>query len=141
MSTARWIVIPNWDRFQHYKGRRPVWIKVYTELMDDPKYLSLSFHDRGLLHGLWLMYGLSRGCVPLDLKMLNRYLNGAAKMSNLEALRDAGFIRFRASKPLAKVGGKEPLEVEKERETPKAFNVLSTEENLTSVLELRKRFA
>ena len=27
-----WIVIPNWEKFQHYTDRNPPWVKLYTEL-------------------------------------------------------------------------------------------------------------
>ena len=101
MARQRWIEIVNWDRFQHYTDRDPIWIKNYTALLDDPAYRKLTAPQRGLLHGLWLMYAMSRRSIPLDLEMINRWLGVSAKMHTLEALNHAGFIRFRASKPLA----------------------------------------
>lgn len=124
---SAWIVIPNWERFQHYKDRQPKWIKVYTELMDDPEYLRLSFHRRGLLHCLWVDFALSRGCIPLDVKLLNRKFNAAIKMSDLEALNHAGFIRFSASKPGAKPYQDASPEVEEDKDKTKA--VTSYESN------------
>lgn len=99
-APEQWIVVRNWEKFQHYRDRHPTWIKVYTELLDDPAYLGLTWVQRGLLHGLWLWYAMSRGCVPLDLKMINRKLNCNVKMRTVEALNHAGFIEFSASKPL-----------------------------------------
>lgn len=96
----RWIVIRNWDHFQHYKDRAPSWIKDYTEQLDDHAYLALTFHQRGVLENLRLQYARSRGCLPLDLKMLNRKLAGDMKMESLEALKRAGFIQFTASEPV-----------------------------------------
>lgn len=29
--SRRYIRIVNWDRYQHYKNRRPPWIKLYTD--------------------------------------------------------------------------------------------------------------
>jgi hypothetical protein len=97
---SAWIVIPNWERFQHYKDRRPKWIKFYVELLDDPEYLRLTAPQRCLLHDLWLLFTLSRGLVPLDLNLLNRRLGLSVKMSTLASLNHAGFIQFSASKPV-----------------------------------------
>ncbi len=55
MRSQRYIRIRNWEKFQHYKKRRPVWIKVYVSLLDDPNYLELEPFQRGVLHGLWLL--------------------------------------------------------------------------------------
>ena len=30
----------NWDKFQHYKDRDPVWIKLHPELLDNDDYLT-----------------------------------------------------------------------------------------------------
>jgi hypothetical protein len=62
--SEQWIVIPNWDSFQHYKNRQPIWIKVYTELLENPDYRSLGGFHRGLLHDIWMLYALSRGELP-----------------------------------------------------------------------------
>lgn len=65
MSVAeRWIVIPNWAEFQHYKERDPKWIKNYTRLLNDAEYRALNGRLRGILHGLWLLYAASDGHVP-----------------------------------------------------------------------------
>ena len=36
---TQWIEIVNWDKFQHYKDRRPVWIKLHLDLLDNDDYL------------------------------------------------------------------------------------------------------
>ena len=41
--TDGWIVIPNWDKFQHYKDRDPVWIKLYLELNSRDDWRRLTF--------------------------------------------------------------------------------------------------
>ena len=101
MSSQQWIEVVGWDKFQHYKRRRPLWIKTYTELVTKREYLQLTGAERGLLHGLWMIYALSGGEVPADLKQLNRWLELSAKQVQLESLNHAGFTRVVASKPLA----------------------------------------
>ena len=112
MTNERWIVVRNWTRFQHYKGRRPSWIKTYVELLDDVEYLRLTGIQRATLHGLWLWYAQLNGgrdgedieptWIPLRLEMINRKLGLSVKMATIEALNHAGFIDILASNPLAK---------------------------------------
>ena len=33
-----WIVIPNWDKFQHYKDRHAPWLKDYVDQLDRDEY-------------------------------------------------------------------------------------------------------
>jgi hypothetical protein len=102
MSAALFIVIPNWDEFQHYKDRRPVWIKNYTELTTDRKYMSLTLRQRGILHGIWLLYAASRRDLGANVAQLGRMLGEeTVRTRDLEALSDAGFIELSASAPLA----------------------------------------
>jgi hypothetical protein len=121
-----WIIVNHWDTFQHYKDRRPPWIKNYTELLDDPDYLRLTVGERSLLHGIWLMYASHHGQLPLDARYLSRQLNIRATSQQLEALNDAGWITLSASKPLAnRLHDASPRarprargEAEKEKENP-----------------------
>jgi hypothetical protein len=98
---GRWIEIVGWDRFQHYSDRDPIWIKNYTALIDNPAYRGLTAGQRALLHGLWLLYAKSHREVRLDTGSVQRQLDLRTTSAQLEALNHAGFIRFRASKPLA----------------------------------------
>jgi hypothetical protein len=86
------LVIPGWERFQHYKDRNPPWIKTYTELLSDEAYLQLSGHRRAILHGLWLEYARSNCRLSLDTRTLTRRLGLKVSSSDLQALHDAGFI-------------------------------------------------
>lgn len=107
-----WIVIPNWDRFQHYGNyRQPPWIKLYTELLHDDDFQSLSPSDRQALVGLWLLYAMTRRRVREDTAKISRSLGQRVTKRTLERLNHAGFVQFSASAPLAP-----EVEVEVERE-------------------------
>lgn len=94
-----WIDVPNWDHFQHYgTSRRPLWIKVYTDLLRKDEYLDLTFAERGMLHGIWLAYADRNG--RLRAGDLSAVLHDRARISQVEALNEAGFIGLSASKPL-----------------------------------------
>ena len=97
-----WIVIPNWEQFQHRdvgRSKVPPWVKSYTRLLSDDDYLSLSWEQRGLLHGIWLEYARSLRQLPASRTSLSRRLGMTVRASQLEALNHAGFISFSASKP------------------------------------------
>ncbi len=34
--------VKNWEKFQHYKNRKPPWIRLYRDLLDDPEFFELS---------------------------------------------------------------------------------------------------
>jgi hypothetical protein len=104
-----WIIVPKWDRFQHYGDRRPTWIKVYARLLQDPNYLSLSMAEKGLLTIIWLSYS-QQNC-ELSLADLVQICGKRVSKVALVSLNHAGFIHFSASKPLAP-----NKEVEKEKE-------------------------
>ncbi len=118
----RWIIIPNWPRFQHYKERRPVWIKAYTELLADRAYLKLTLRQRGLLHGLWLAYAASGLDLGSSAAQVGRVLGEpTVRTRDIEALNHAGFITLSASKPLAERyqdASPEPRTKNLEEETP-----------------------
>jgi hypothetical protein len=49
------IRIKNWSEHQHFKDRRPPWIKVHREIIDDIEWHELSGDDAKLLISLWLI--------------------------------------------------------------------------------------
>jgi hypothetical protein len=58
------LVIKNWEEFQHFKDRDPIWIKVYRKLLDDIKWHELSGDDAKLLVMLWLLASENMGKLP-----------------------------------------------------------------------------
>lgn len=101
MSGEQWIVVPNWDRFQHYSDRDPIWIKTYVALLHDEDYLRLSGHARAVLHGVWVAYASSNGQIRLDPRSISSRLQLRVTSSDLESLIHAGFVEVSASRPLA----------------------------------------
>jgi hypothetical protein len=123
-DARRYIVIEKWDGphgFQHYKDRSPLWIKNYTELMSKDDYLGLTFHQRGVLHGLWLEYARARRQLPDSTVALTRRLGQRVTRATLDALNHAGFITYSASKPLAPRYQAASPEVEVEKKPPTPF--------------------
>lgn len=49
------IKVKDWKKFQHFKDRRPPWIKVYREILDDPDWHELDGNSAKVLLMLWLI--------------------------------------------------------------------------------------
>lgn len=47
--------IKNWQKFQHFKDRRPPWIKLYRDILDDDEWFSLPPISAKALVTLWLL--------------------------------------------------------------------------------------
>ena len=54
--------IKNWHKFQHFSDRKPLWIKLYRDVLDDPEWAKLTGEQAKTLVMLWL---LASDCDPL----------------------------------------------------------------------------
>jgi hypothetical protein len=55
MSETLLLKPKHWAKFQHYKNRRPPWIKLHRELLDDRKFVCLPLASKALAPLLWLL--------------------------------------------------------------------------------------
>jgi hypothetical protein len=56
--------IKNWDRFQHFKDRKPIWIKLYRDLLDDLNWHELDPKSAKALVMIWLIASEELGILP-----------------------------------------------------------------------------
>ena len=61
--------IKNWSQFQHFKDRRPPWIKLYRDILDDIEWHSLDPQSSKVLVMCWLIASENEGRLP-DMKTL-----------------------------------------------------------------------
>lgn len=47
--------IKNWKKFQHFKDRKPPWIKLYRDILDDVEWHELDAQSAKVLVMLWLI--------------------------------------------------------------------------------------
>lgn len=115
----KWIVVPNWDKFQGRRERpRAPWIKLYVALLHKSEWRDLSLTDQGVLVTIWLYYAEEDG--RLRLSDLIRWTlpeavhqedasEQAERARNVHRmcisrasarLNHAGFIAFSCDKPL-----------------------------------------
>lgn len=100
-----WIVIPKWEEFQHpdtLRSRSTPWIKDYVEQLHNDRYLGLSLHQRGVLHGLRAAYAQARGQLRANREQVSSQLGATVYQRDLDALNEAGLIRLVASRPQAR---------------------------------------
>lgn len=56
--------IKNWSRFQHFRDRRPPWIKLYRDLLDDFEWHQLDPLAAKSLLSFWLIASENEGNLP-----------------------------------------------------------------------------
>jgi len=61
--------IKNWNKFQHFKDRKPIWIKLYRDLLDDLNWHELDGKSAKALVMIWLIASEDCGKLP-DTKSL-----------------------------------------------------------------------
>ena len=58
--------IKNWEKFQHYKDRKPLWIKLYRDILDSRDWAALSGMAAKTLIMVWLIGSEYDGTLPLN---------------------------------------------------------------------------
>ncbi len=118
-----WIIIPNWERYQHYNPemRVPPWIKLHLSILHSFDFAELKPNARLTFLMLLPLFAEQRGIVRADTSYLSRLFNVKVTKLTLESLNHAGLILFSASKPLAlgasrTLASRRSLEVEVEVE-------------------------
>jgi hypothetical protein len=56
--------IKNWHKFQHFKDRRPPWIKLYRDILDDVEWHELDAQSAKALIAFWLIASEHDGNLP-----------------------------------------------------------------------------
>jgi hypothetical protein len=56
--------IKNWEKFQHFSDRRPIWIKLYCELLNDIQWHRLEPLSAKILIMLWMIASEDNGSLP-----------------------------------------------------------------------------
>jgi len=127
------LCIKNWTSFQHYKKRRPPWVKLHRTLLDDVDFLRCNVYGRALAPMLWLLASESNdGTIDGDIETISYRLRLPADevRRGLNALEAIGYAtRYHndsvpladddgdASNVLATCKQHDTLEVETETET------------------------
>ena len=111
--------VKNWAEFQHYRTRRPPWIKLHRGLLDDYAWHRLPETSRAMGPMLWLLASESDdGAIPYNLETIAFRLHMTSDKVDaaLGPLIGAGFLieEHDASEPPA--ARKQPASPESESE-------------------------
>jgi hypothetical protein len=123
----RYLSITNHKKHQHYKDRRPPWIKLHVEVLDDYAFGCLQDASKAHLMLLWVLASKLDNRIPYDLGWISQQLNISTPI-DVEELVAQGFIEVSEddSKPLAFRKQSAMPETETEGETEKRKKKHST---------------
>jgi hypothetical protein len=91
VTAPQFLRVRNWEHFQHYKDRRPPWIKLHVELTDDYAFASLSDAAKFHLLGIWLLAARTDNKIPNDAGWIAAKI-GADKPVGLDELVRLEFL-------------------------------------------------
>jgi hypothetical protein len=89
----RYFRVVNLEKHQHYKKRRPPWIKLHAEVLDDYDFLCLQDASKAHAMLLWVLASKMDNRIPYDADFIARKI-GATVPVDLEALVAQGFIEL-----------------------------------------------
>ena len=112
--------VKNWGTFQHYKRRRPPWIKLHRTILDDYLFSRLPDASRALAPMLWMLASESGdGSVSGDAEELAFRVRQPVAWTEkaLKPLVDNGFLECLQDASAALAERKQDDHLETERET------------------------
>lgn len=83
--------VKNYEKFQHYRDRNPVWIKYYNSLLEDYDFSKLPDASKAHLSAIWLLASRYQNRIPWDQNWIAARISATEKV-NLEILESSGFI-------------------------------------------------
>ena len=138
-----WLRVKNWAEFQHYRDRRPPWIKLHRDLLDDFAWHRLPDASKALAPLLWLLASeRADGAIPYDREAIafRLHMTGDKVDAAIAPLIGAGFLieeEQAAGKPLAARvhAARSESERESEKETERERDARARETAGTRGLE------
>jgi len=122
--------IKNWNKFQHFKDRKPPWVKLYRDLLDDIDWHELDAQASKVLVMLWLIASEEDGNIPstktlaFRLRMTEKQTNDCLnKLSHWLEQDDINVISSRYQS--------DSLETETETKTEKKATVVATPDGVS----------
>jgi hypothetical protein len=87
--------VKNWEGFQHYKDRSPIWIKLHKRILDDFDFQRLPVASRALAPMIWLLASeYERGIITASVTEIAFRLRQSEQeiTAALKPLIDKGFL-------------------------------------------------
>lgn len=83
--------VKNFEQYQHYKDRKPPWIKLYNDVLDDYAFEVLPDASKAHLMLIWLLASRTDNRIPNDPEWIARKI-GATGPVDIAGLTTAGFL-------------------------------------------------
>ncbi len=114
----KFLRVKNLEKHQHYKDRRPPWIKLHSEVLDDYDFACLQDASKAHLMLIWVLASRLDNKIPYDLAWITKQLSATVAV-DVEELIMQGFIEVfdDGSKVLAPRKQSAMPETERETET------------------------
>lgn len=117
MKQVMYLAVPDLERWQHYKDRRPPWMKLHIEIFDNYDFGNLPDECKYHLLGIWLLATQIDNKIPSDNKWIERKI-GANSTVDIEMLLALGHLEIHPdSELLARDKQNALAETEAEAET------------------------
>ena len=116
------IRVKNWSQFQHFKDRKPIWIKLYRELLDDIQWHELDAKSSKVLVMLWLLASEDDGNLP-DIKTISFRLRMPESEVNACVSRLSHYLEQDASTVISSVYQPDTLEKRREETEKKPVSL------------------
>jgi hypothetical protein len=115
--------IKNWTKFQHFKDRRPPWVKLYRDILDDIEWHELDPLAAKVLVMLWLIASEDEGRIP-DTKTLAFRLRLTEVKTKEVVIKLSHWLEQDDINVISERYQNDPLETETETETKKEKKAL-----------------
>jgi len=112
------IRIKNWKRFQHFSDRRPIWIKLYRDILDDIEWHELDPVAAKHLVMFWLVASEDGGQLP-SVKELAFRLRATEKQVETTISKLSHYLELDDITPISERYQDDPLEKRREENIKK----------------------
>ena len=89
----KYFKVKNFDKYQHYKNRKPPWIKLYNDILDDYEFACLQDDSKMHLIAIFLLASRYHNKIRSDSSWIAKRINAKNKV-DLDVLEEAGFIIY-----------------------------------------------
>ncbi len=112
----KYLEIPNWDEFQHYKDRNPPWIKLHNQILENYEFTCLPDATKAHLLCIWMLASRTDNKIPNNPQWIANKI-GASDLVQIDLLVEANFLAYTdASTMLADCSGDRTVGVPLEEE-------------------------
>lgn len=89
----KYFKVKNLEKFQHYKNRNPIWIKLYADILQGYEFTHLPDKAKAHIMMIWILASRYENTIPWDEKWIQHQIS-ASDPIDLGQLEKAGFIEL-----------------------------------------------